>query len=778
MESATTCSDKRYTTTAESLKQQLRRVWPAFFARHGNFTEVQRAAIPHVLAGKNVLVIAATAAGKTEAALAPLLERHVLADEPGAEGSQNTPKLCILYICPTRALVRDLYERLRLPLAALRVSLAMKSGDTGPVSAQNPPTVLITTPESTDSLLTRAPRLFTTPTVVVLDEIHLFDHSARGDHLRCLLRRIEQIRHYAATTAQDRNPTAYTPLQRIALSATVPDAAGVAQRYLVDPDDEFAGPDDAPPYEIVQVQGNRRLQAELQPMYGLDDLAHALTLQMVGPGSRHPQTPLRKALIFCNTRNEVEHVATHLRANLAAEAAVFVHYSNLDPAMRREVEDEFAAAPVALCVCTSTLELGIDIGSIDHVVLIGPPPSPASFMQRIGRSGRRTGIIRVLCLARSRLDDVRFRALLELAQPHAGDDQSDSTPTYHFRPSVLVQQTFSILKQSPTGGIRLADLQRVMPKDADHVQRQTLHNDSGLARSILDHLVFQNYLQPGRLGEWRSGPALDELVDAHEIYSNIGADPLAAVVVDAYTGRILAQVERIQLQGETFLLGGRILEVVWRDGYRVGVRPHKGYELGDELRFAATPFAVPLDVGQAVARHLGIAPEELCLLHTPHGAWLFHFWGDLYGMLLAAMLRAHFADELETRPTRWPTSSSARREAATNTNKAGEALDHPVASEENAAWVARANEHALRLPHAFDRLPPYDPELAQQELYKLIPRVTPTLDLGRFHSLLPPMLAQDAAMQQCDLPRFQRLYRAARIHQTGLALRERLLALL
>ena len=179
-----------------ALKARLPRTWTPFFARHGNLTPVQQQAIPSILDGKNTLVMAATATGKTEAVIAPLLERYCLGPIRQPKRTLPPSRLRILYICPTRALVRDLYERLRVPFAALELSLVMKSGDTGPVSTKRPPTVLITTPESTDSLLTRAPRLLTQLEAVVLDEIHLFDGGPRGDHLRCLLRRIEIVQEY------------------------------------------------------------------------------------------------------------------------------------------------------------------------------------------------------------------------------------------------------------------------------------------------------------------------------------------------------------------------------------------------------------------------------------------------------------------------------------------------------------------------------------------------------------------------------------------------------
>ena len=148
-------------------------------------------------------------------------------------------------------------------------------------------------------------------------------------------------------------------------------------------------------------------------MYGLDDLVTALSLRA---GDR---LGIRKSLVFCNTRNEVEQTAAYLRQNLPYEAAVFVHYSNLDPALRRDVEDGFAEASVAICVASSTLELGIDIGSIDDIVLVGPPPSLTSFLQRIGRGGRRSGVTQVLCLPRSALEEVRFRPSSTWPRPAA-----------------------------------------------------------------------------------------------------------------------------------------------------------------------------------------------------------------------------------------------------------------------------------------------------------------------------------------------------------------------
>jgi ATP-dependent helicase Lhr and Lhr-like helicase len=695
------------------VKAQLPFTWSPFFARHGSLTPVQQQAIPLIIAGHNTLVIAPTASGKTEAVIAPLLERHVLAF---AASPSREAQLRILYICPTRALVRDLYERLAPPLAQSGVTLGMKSGDTGPVSASRPPTVLITTPESTDSLLTRGPRLLAALQAVVLDEIHLFDRSVRGDHLRCLLRRIEHVRRYSQQQADVEPPI---PLQRIALSATIPDPAGVAGRYLAQKDG--AEEDEL---RIVEAGGGRAIQADVQPMHGLADLATALAMRA---GER---LGIRKTLVFCNTRNEVEQTAAYLRQHLPYEAAVLVHYSNLDPALRRSVEEGFAQASVAICVASSTLELGIDIGSIDDVALVGPPPTLTSFLQRIGRGGRRSGLTRVLCLSRSPLEAIRFAALLDLSQsPLPSLSLSSPAP---FRPSVLVQQTFSLLKQSPTGGVRVADLRRIAPAEVD----------AEALRQILEHLTALDFLRRGGIGEWRPAQRLHNLADAHEIYSNIGADPLALQVVDAWSGRAIAQTGQMRRVGETFLLGGRVLEVVWRDRYRLGVRPADGQPAEETLRFVPAPFAVPLEVSQAVAAHLGLAPGEMALVHAEQGALLYHFWGDLYGALLAAMLQAELAPD------------------------------------EEEGIVARLNEHCLRLPAGLLSLPAWDEALAHSETRRLMPQILPFLELGRFHSLLPPDLAYLAALAQCDLPRLEALYRSATLVSPPAGLRLRLLALL
>ena len=660
--------------TQQEVKERIPHTWPLFFARHGRFTPIQQQAIPSILDGNHTLVIAATASGKTEAVIAPLLQR--------LWPRLKQPGLYILYICPTRALVRDLYERLRPILGDTGIAIGMKTGDVALV--QSMPAILLTTPESTDSLLTRAPKSFIDVQAIVLDEIHLFDNTPRGDHLRCLLPRIERIRQYA-------NPEA-EPAQRVALSATVPDPAGVAARYLYDG-------------EIVQVPGGRAIEAEIRPLYTLNELIHALT-----------ERTAYKSLIFCNSRDEVEETAVTLRQSLPHHAEIFVHYSNLDAALRRDVEDRFAAAATAVCVCTSTLELGVDIGSVDDVVLLGAPPDLNSFMQRIGRGSRRAAQTQALCMPKSPGEWARFEALLTLAQPSPLLPRSPAPPlTYGFRPSVLIQQIFSLIRQSPTGSVRLADVRRIAPPE--------IASDD--IRKIVSQLVFAGYLQTGRMGEWKPDEKLQELLDQHEIYANIGADVLGITAVNAHSGRTIAHTDRSYPPGTVVLFGGQPMQVAWVEKYKFGLTPTPGAVADDILRFRKTYAAIPFVVTQAVARQLHLETGQMAVLPQEPGLFLFHFWGTVWGELLTAVL---VAQDISAEPV---------------------------------------NEYCLYARQPLAHLPPIDEIVVKKAARDIIAILANRLEMGRFHPLLPADVAQRAVLRQLNLERFRQIYDEAKLVVNG-----------
>jgi ATP-dependent Lhr-like helicase len=589
-----------------ALKKRLGRTWGAFFERHGNFTPVQVAAIPTLLDGHNTVICAPTASGKTEAAVVPLIERHC---------PPHITELAILYITPTRALVNDLLGRLQTPLDALHISLASKTRDLNTFDPSHPARILITTPESVDSLLAAHAPVFANLRAVVIDELHLFDGTPRGDQLRILIRRLRQIRAYAAQHGDAPDDT----LQTVTLSATLADPPRTAARYFDD-------------VQVVRGSASRALDMELLPL--TEDSAAELLAYLRDFRARG----WRKVLVFCNSRAEVEGYAAALQGQSPFGDAVFTHYSNIAPQRRIEIEGQFALSDVALCFATSTLELGIDIGSIDVVILIGPPGDVNAFGQQIGRGNRRSATLRVACFYRTPLERLTFAALWAawtagIVTDSAGD----------FRPSVAVQQIFSLMKQSPTGSVRLNTLNSLL---------------EGLVaaadvRTIVGYLQRVDYLREGRPGEWRPGERLNQLYDqqanAHSdlsIYSNIRGQAARPVEIrDSYTHQIVASVDAEWLSRPSLTLEGRALHVEWSDGEAMWVSAaHEGQNPAAFYYRGARKY-LSFHLAQLLPAQLGLSPQQAVWIAFDDGWWWFHWLGDLYGQVLLGLLRPYIAVE-------------------------------------------------------------------------------------------------------------------------------------
>ncbi len=663
-----------------ALKARLPRAWPAFFERYGSFTPAQLLAIPPLLAGANLLLCAPTAGGKTAAALAPLLERHCPPRRP-----PNT--LRILYLTPTRALVNDLRTRLAHPLATLGVRLGVKTGD-GSFAAGRPPDLLLTTPESLDSLLATRAALFSQLQAVVIDELHIFDGTPRGDQLLALLARLAQVRAYAAS----RGDAPDAGLQRVALSATLVGPEAAATRYLG-------------PAQVVRVPGGRALNAELIAMGATGAGLHEL---LASCGRRG----WRKLLAFCNSRAEVEACAAAVRDAGSFGGGVFTHYSNLEPRRRREIEQSFAAAEAAICFTSSTLELGIDIGSIDAAVLIGPPGSAASFAQRLGRANRRGGAVNLACCYHTPLERLLFQALLETSERAMALPQGAAAPA--FRPSVAVQQIFSLIKQSPTAALRPVQLEGLF---------------AGLLApaelgALLTELSLRGYLAPGRPGELRAGERLARLFDQQigpqvelSIHSNLQASPGPTIEVrDQHTGRAVARVDALWLGRDQLTLEGRPVSVTWSDGEALWVSADSSRSSGEQGRrpiYRSGRQLLAYELARLLPDQLGLAPGVAPFIAAGAGYCWFHWLGDLYGQALLDLLRY------------------------TTPAEAGEAPGL-----------------ALLVSEPPRAAPAWDEALVIGYLKESYRRLEPLLDLGAFHHLLPPALRQSAVVARFDVPRF------------------------
>lgn len=325
---------------------------------------LQEAAVGPILRGKDALLLAPTAGGKTEAASFPVLTR---AENEGWRG------LSVLYVCPLRALLNNLEPRLQTYASWLGRRAELWHGDTTQGRRQailkNPPDVLLTTPESLEAMLVSTkvnPREhFANVRAIVVDEVHAFAGDDRGWHLLAVLERLGKLAGH--------------PIQRIGLSATVGNpsellhwlqgsGADVRPSVVVAPD--VATQSGRPPGDVT-----------LDHVGSLSNAAKIISLLHAG----------EKRLVFCESRREVEELAHSLRQR---DVTTFVSHSSLSIDERRQAELAFAEARDCVIVSTSTLELGIDVGDLDRVIQINAPRSVASFLQRLGRTGRRPGSTR------------------------------------------------------------------------------------------------------------------------------------------------------------------------------------------------------------------------------------------------------------------------------------------------------------------------------------------------------------------------------------------------
>jgi ATP-dependent helicase Lhr and Lhr-like helicase len=607
--------------SALTLKSRLPRTWSPFFAQHGAFTAAQLAAIPPLLDGHNVILCAPTASGKTEAALAPLVERHLPPEHRAQE-------LTILYLLPTRALINDIAHRLATPLERLRVQMAVKTRDLDTLRPDHPADLLLTTPESLDALLATKPKTLSSVRAVVIDELHVLDGSVRGDQLRAVLSRLRGVRAHAGRSGDA--PDAQ--LQYVALSATLAEPAQVAARYF-------------PTAQVVGVSGSRDTEIEMLAMNGTAGDTHGGTAvnsaaALIAYLATFHGRSWRKALVFCNTRAEVEAYAMAVRAaHTPFGHAVYVHYSNLERARRQEIEQQFAQAGAAICFASSTLELGIDIGSIDVAILIGAPGSVAAFVQRIGRAGRRRQTIRAACFYRSPLEEALLAALA--AAPEAAPT---ATP---FRPSVAVQQIFSLLLQSPTGAVRLQPLVELF---------NGLLTAADL-EAILGHLHDRDYLITARNGEWRAGKRLNHLVDLQasehaplSLYSNIQNRAAKLKIRDQHSQQVVATVDSLWLEREVLTLEGRQLDVSWYDGEALWVTARRDGVSSPRLPYLSSRQLLSFALAQRLPGQLGISPGVAPLVETPAGWLLFHWLGDVYGQALLDLLQPTLPVEESTQP--------------------------------------------------------------------------------------------------------------------------------
>lgn len=505
------------------------RVAAVFYGRFPELRPAQAAAISPLLDGRNVVLSSGTGSGKTEAVVAPLVNRY-------QRSAAEKDSLTFLYVAPTKALVNDLEKRLRLPLDALGLRVGVRHGDRDDLASGPTPHFLITTPESFDVLLFRRDPALISLRAIVLDEVHLLYNTQRGLHLSILIHRL-------------RARTGHT-MQWAALSATVGRLPDIRD-FL------FGTEEDA---VFLQFPAHRQIDAQVRHIP--NETAFLSLIRRLTEARRV------KLLIFANSRRECERLAGVLDQDKKLHPVIFAHYSSLSHEMREETERRFAASGTAVCIATSTLELGIDIGDIDAVVLWGVPGSVESFLQRIGRGNRRSNKTNVICLipdtaAQIEMEAIRFLTLVKTARL---GELPARTPYELF--GALAQQCLNVIASENGRFTRVADLCQV----ASH-QR---HLDRPRVEDVLDELSARGYLQAhGFKNRYGAGDHLYSLQDYRLIYGNFPAGSQTVEVRHSF--KVLASVPVINLlrvrRGSFIRLGGKRWQVRALSGDGIQVEP-------------------------------------------------------------------------------------------------------------------------------------------------------------------------------------------------------------
>lgn len=355
-------------------------------------TAAQEKSIGYILGGDHTLLIAPTGIGKTEAAAIPVFD-SLLRAGPGKPGRRG---FRVIYVTPLRALNRDIVARLEKWGEYLGIPVGLRHGDTSRYErtkqSRNPPDFLITTPETLQILFTgrRLLKHLEAVRYVIVDEVHELCSNMRGAQLSVVLERLELI-------------SAQTPV-RVGLSATV----GVDS--IVETANFLGGM--ARRVKVVRIDSKKRMSVSVITPRAYDD-GGKLEAELACTGdelasillSRQLIEKLHPVLFFVNTRQTAEVLASRLTL-FDPELPVGIHHGSLSKEVRTSMEDDFKAGRLKGLICTSSLELGIDVGFVDNVIQFSSPREVSRLVQRMGRSGHRVGRISKGTIIASRPDDI------------------------------------------------------------------------------------------------------------------------------------------------------------------------------------------------------------------------------------------------------------------------------------------------------------------------------------------------------------------------------------
>ena len=336
-----------------------------------NLTEIQKKSYTKIAKGENVLLIAPTGSGKTEAAIIPTIL--------GITKNSQKKKIQVLYITPLKSLNRDIFRRIIRYAESENLRVEIRHGDTSRTQRrkmiEEPPELLITTPETLGILLTNksSREILTEIKYVIIDEFHELIGNERGTHLSLSLERLQKLTKFK--------------IVRIGLSATLGDVS-TGMRLL-----------SGESKKSTAIFDHTKKEYDIKTKYingTLFDVAKII-LKEVSSSSK-------STLLFTNTRVEAEAIGSILKAE-NPDFPVEIHHGSLAREVREDAEIKLRGDQPVLVVCTSSLELGIDIGNIERVMQFGSPRQAIKLMQRIGRSKHKTGQTSIGLILTNRIDD-------------------------------------------------------------------------------------------------------------------------------------------------------------------------------------------------------------------------------------------------------------------------------------------------------------------------------------------------------------------------------------
>ena len=335
--------------------------------------------------------------------------------------------------------------------------------------------------------------------------------------------------------------------------------------------------------------------------------------------------PRRKALVFVRSRRACDELTEILRNALSARRHLFVgsHHGSLARRIREEVEDRFHAAADAVVVATPTLELGIDIGDVDIVVLVGPPPDVASLLQRVGRGGRRTGQTLVLPVASDDAERLVFASMIEAARSEMLDRRIVEN-----RPSVVVQQWASYLMQASDRRRPEEALLELTCATWGPAWRER-------AQALLRHLAETEVL-PCRHGRYELGERLGDMADRVGVHTNIAGGFGRYVLVDHRTGESVAEIDSVDAAVV------RVASISYRvvgpgSGRALLVEPLGGVDHAAAPRYPTRRFPGSAASAQHLGRALGFEPRDVAIAPEENAVAVYHFAGSAVARLIAAV---------------------------------------------------------------------------------------------------------------------------------------------